>query len=115
MTGTVTYEGQPVERGVITLTPVAGRGTSEGAKILRGEFQIEGIAPGTKQVSIIGVVGSQDAKDQPISSDNKIEAMVESTRQAEMIPTNAIGNGQTIRVEKGMQAVSIELSRPTQP
>ena len=114
MTGKVTYEGEPVERGVITLTPFESSGKSDGAKILHGEFRIEGIEPGKKQVSVIGAVGNQSDASQPVVSDDKIKAMIESTRQMKMIPTNAVGNGQTFTVQAGIQEITIELSRPKQ-
>ncbi len=108
--GTVTYDGQPVQRGVITFTPTDG-GKPEGSKILAGEFVIESIQPGNKQVSVIGVIGGEAENSAPVTSDDKIRSMVEASREAEMIPTNAVGNGQTVSVEAGTQDIVIELSR----
>ncbi len=109
--GTVTYEGQPVQRGVITFTPTDG-GKPEGSKILAGEFAIESLQPGQKQVSIIGVFGGAAEKRAPVTSDDKIRSMVETARESEMIPTNAVGNGQTVSIEAGPQEIAIKLSRP---
>jgi hypothetical protein len=41
ISGSVTYDGKPVTRGVISIAPADGRGKGEGAKILNGKYAIE--------------------------------------------------------------------------
>src|SRR5262249_8906644 len=53
--GTVSYDGKPVERGVITLDPADGKGPNTGGEITEGSFDLSGEAaatPGKKVVRI---------------------------------------------------------------
>lgn len=110
--GTVTYEGQLVERGVITLTPTDGSGKPEGSKVLHGEFHIGSIEPGDKQISVIGGVGSESEQAAPATSEGKVKSMIQAGQQTELIPTNAVGNGQTVIVQEGPQEIEVILLRP---
>ncbi|MCH2184121.1 MAG: hypothetical protein MK108_19150 [Mariniblastus sp.] len=110
--GQVRYEGSPVTRGVISITPVGGRGKSEGSKVLDGAFEIPSIEPGSKQISVIGVMGEETEVDQPLSSEDKLTRAAPSKRGPVQIPTNAVGNGQTIMVNEGPQEINILLSKP---
>lgn len=60
VTGTVTYEGQPVPDGSITLRPAAGTaGPAAGAAIVNGDYEIpegDGPALGTYQATITVVM-----------------------------------------------------------
>ena len=98
---------------MITLTPTDGSGKPEGSKILAGQFEIKSIEPGQKRVSVIGVTAEPSSTDEPVASDDKIKNMVEASRSAEMIPTNAKGNGQTVSIAEGQQEIIVELSHPS--
>ncbi len=110
--GTVRYEGKAVARGVISITPVGGKGKAEGSKILDGVFAVESIEPGEKQITVIGVVGEGSETEAPATSENKLEAIAPRTPAVPQIPTNATGNGQTITIKPGPQEIEIELSKP---
>lgn len=113
LNGTVRYEGEAVTRGVISITPVGGKGKAEGAKILGGKFELKSIAPGEKQVTVIGVVGEESEIQVPHSSENKLAAIAPRREETLQVPTNAVGNGQTILVQTGPQEIEIELSKPS--
>lgn len=51
--GTVTYDGQPVQKGTISLLPTDGRGPTAAAVITGGKYSVK-IAPGPKQIKIQG-------------------------------------------------------------
>ncbi len=53
ITGTVTYDGQLVEKGQISFLPVAGDGAPEGSPIVDGKFEFRA-TPGQKRVEIRG-------------------------------------------------------------
>jgi hypothetical protein len=56
--GEVTFNGQPVEDGTISLEPVDGNGPSTGGKIVAGKYDLSGPAatsPGKKRVRIAAV------------------------------------------------------------
>ena len=50
VTGKVTFKGEPIKEGDITVVPV-GEGTSAGGKIIDGQFSLE-VSPGKKIVRI---------------------------------------------------------------
>jgi hypothetical protein len=53
--GTVTYEGKPVERGIITFDPADGQGPNTGGEIVQGTYHLTtntGVLPGKKIVRI---------------------------------------------------------------
>jgi hypothetical protein len=56
LTGMVSWQGRPLEKGSIVFVPAAGhRGPKIGAKIVSGEYQIDaerGAAPGTYRVEV---------------------------------------------------------------
>jgi hypothetical protein len=51
VTGAVSYDGQPVEKGEIIFTPADGSGQSAASKIENGEYQCQ-VPPGTHKVRI---------------------------------------------------------------
>ena len=52
MTGSVTYEGRPLEQGFITFFSVDDRAASRGAKIVNGEFTVTDLPPGTRRALV---------------------------------------------------------------
>jgi len=53
VSGTVTYDGEPVERGQISFVPLDGSGAADGGPIEDGEFSFPS-KPGRKRVEIRG-------------------------------------------------------------
>lgn len=51
--GTVSYDGQPIEQGLITLVPTDGKGRADGGEIRDGAYAIR-CTPGRKRVEITG-------------------------------------------------------------
>lgn len=52
VSGTVSFNGEPVSRGMISLEPVDGKGPSAGGNVEEGKFLIESVHPGEKIVRI---------------------------------------------------------------
>jgi hypothetical protein len=66
ITGTVNFQGRPVEDGVIRFEPVDGQSTGDGAHILHGKYRIvkaKGMHPGKYRVSIYAGDGRSGAGD----------------------------------------------------
>jgi hypothetical protein len=53
--GKVTFNGEAVNRGMISLEPIDGKGPSSGGSIESGQFKIDGVTPGEKIVHISAV------------------------------------------------------------
>jgi len=59
--GTVLYDGQPLDNGVIYFEPQDGQGSMDGATITNGAYVIpkdKGLMPGRYKVTIVGGDGS---------------------------------------------------------
>ena len=61
--GTVTFNGEPVSRGMINLEPVDGKGQVTGTAVEAGKYRIDGVLPGEKIVRISAVYVVRIAKD----------------------------------------------------
>lgn len=65
VSGRITFNGEPVSRGAITLLPRDGKGQSVGAPVDGGSYEIRGVLPGEKTVQIIAIysLGQKPAED----------------------------------------------------
>lgn len=55
VSGRITFNGEPVSRGAITLVPRDGKGQSVGAPVEGGSYEIREVLPGEKTVQIIAI------------------------------------------------------------
>lgn len=55
VSGKVTFNGEPVSRGAITLIPTDGQGQSVGSQVEGGSYLVRGVLPGEKTVQIIAI------------------------------------------------------------
>lgn len=115
--GKITFEGEPVANGAITLLPVDGKGAAVGSTIVNGSYLVQNIAPGKKIAQIVGV------KEVPfVASTAELEAMSKQPRPkganedlvypADTIPEDAAGNNQELQIEPGVNIHDFSLSRP---
>ena len=61
--GTVTFNGEPISRGMINLEPVDGAGQVVGSAIEGGKYRIDKVLPGEKIVRISAVYVVRIAKE----------------------------------------------------
>ena len=120
MTGSVSYEGQPVESGSITFLPADGQGPSAGAAITGGQYRVDEITPGEKTVQIVGLKEIAFARSSAEMAQQAEEAARRGTaaapvEQASEIPADAEGNNATVEVKPGKQTLDFQLKRPAQP
>ena len=117
VSGEVTYDGRPVEKGWITFLPADGKGPPAGGPIARGKYKVENVLPGAKVVKVEAVKSVPFAR-----SSAEMEQMAAANRNrgdgsglidpADAIPPDAVGNNCTIEVGKGSQMRNFELTRP---
>jgi len=70
VSGTISYDGKPVEKGAITFVPIDGKATTEGGNIVGGKYTAAKVPVGNAKVYINGtkVIGKKKAyntKDSP--------------------------------------------------
>ena len=135
--GTVTYEGKPLESGVISFTPAAdikGGGTA-GGEIVGGKFSVPDVTPGKNTVTIrnaparnkSGPMKYQDVKGKydPVAIEKMRQSGNLSAEEAEkqmrgkmgLAPMefneNAVGNNQVIDIKLNQDPLDIKLLKPT--
>lgn len=96
VSGTVTYNGQPVEKGSISFQPADGKGNSAGGDITAGKFSVKNVAPGKNKV----LVASQSSRPGSTSMDDSLK----KTKPAppdDIVPPDAVGNNQVVDVASG--------------
>ncbi|HZN36427.1 MAG TPA: hypothetical protein VFB80_21505 [Pirellulaceae bacterium] len=112
LTGSVTYEGTPLAKGSITLTPSDGKGPIAGGEITAGRYSISGLVPGKKQVQI----AAAEESGPPLSSADLANAAKSGKPAApppkEIVPPNAVGNGAIIEVQAGTHTHDFALKKP---
>ncbi len=111
VSGTVTYNGEPVANGSIQFLPEDGKGPSAGGMITGGKYRIaEKLTPGKKTVRIEGF----KVLDVPTSSAEMQRRAEEgvAVEQAAQIPENAVGNNATVEVKAGEQTLDFKLTSP---
>jgi hypothetical protein len=62
VSGTVTYDGKPLEQGSIRFSPVSGTGPSGGGAIKDGKYSAKNLTPGMSKVSISGTKVTETKK-----------------------------------------------------
>src|SRR5262245_4938656 len=55
VSGSVTFNGKPLAKGLVTFSPAGGKGGTAGGEIVGGKFEVKEIVPAQYQVSIAAV------------------------------------------------------------
>jgi hypothetical protein len=79
VSGTVTFNGNPLSRGSITLVPVDGKGQSAGGDVTSGRYVIKSVSPGEKAVQISA---------QYVSGKTKLEGGLELDVVSDLLPAS---------------------------
>jgi hypothetical protein len=105
VSGSVTYNGQPVPKGYVAFYPMDGKGPTVGGQISNGKYAVKGVTPGKNRVE----VSSQSDVKAPDSMDEGIKHPVVDK---DAIPAGAEGNNQVVDVTAG-QTLDLALKPPT--
>ncbi len=120
VTGTVTYEGVPIEKGYVSFYPIVEKdgsstGSSAGAPITQGHYQISNLAPGRKRV-LVTAQGKAPENAQPQgrrSANAERRAKQRPTTAPEKpIPDRATGNNRIVEIKAGEQTLDLALTKP---
>lgn len=119
VSGSVTYNGEAVEKGSISFMPEGGAGQGFGAKIIDGKYKVDKAVPGNKVVTIRGVrkidfgksTGDSMKRAQEAQAAGK-EYVPGNGESADYIPETAEGNNKTVEVTSGAQTIDFEVKGP---
>jgi hypothetical protein len=114
VTGSVTFNGKPIEKGLITFSPTGSKGGTAGGDVAAGKFRVEGIVPAAYQVSVAAVpelkiVGPNDPEAKRTLSDAEIRAMIDP------LPADTTGKEQAVEVKGGRQVLDFKLESKSRP
>ena len=117
VSGEVTYEGQPVGTGSVTLTPADGKGPIVGGEIRDGKYTVTKVPPGPKIVKIEAYkkvnFASSSAEMMQRAAENKKKGDDSGlVDPADVIPAHAEGNNQQVEVTAGTTRRDFHLSKP---
>jgi len=115
ISGQVTFEGKPVEKGQIIFLPADGQGPISGAPILKGKYALNNLSPGSKKVQI----SSSRAIGPPVKNleemakkKGKDEEPAEIEQDPNAIPANAVGNNATVEIKGSQSNLDFDLRIP---
>lgn len=112
VSGSVTYEGQPVASGEITFSPADGKGPTASGPISGGSYSVADMTPGPKVVlisSVAEVPRVMSTEDFAKAAQSGVKA---APPAANLVPPDAVGNGQTIEIKAGSQKQPFALKKP---
>jgi hypothetical protein len=114
VSGSVTFNGKPLEKGLVTFSPAAAKGGTAGGEIVAGRFDVQEIVPAQYQVSVAAVpelkiVMPGDPETKRTLTDAEIRARIDP------LPPDTTGKEQTIDVKRGWQALDFKLESKNKP
>jgi hypothetical protein len=114
VSGSVTFNGKPLEKGLITFSPRGATGGTAGGDVVAGKFRVEGLVPTSYQVSIAAVpelkiVMPGDPETKRTLTDAEIRARIDP------LPPDTTGKEQSIDVKGGMQVLDFKLESKSRP
>jgi hypothetical protein len=122
VSGTVTYNGEPVEQGAITFRPADGQGQSFGAQIVDGAYTTAAGSPGSRTAVVMGVkkIDFGMSSDEAMRKADEAQAAGKPwgghlSEPADYIAEDAEGNSQTVEITPGHQTLNIEVKGPPKP
>ena len=123
VTGTVTYDGKPVENGLVTFA-LAEAGLKGGSNaqgpVVSGKFSVPGVSPGSNSVTVTGG-GSAPQQEGGIATYESRPKMPDMNKggagkaamkmnaSRETIPGDAPGNSINVEVKEGMDPLDMKI------
>lgn len=117
VSGKVTYNGQPVEKGAIAFRP-SGSGQSFGANIKDGTYEASQARPGSWTAVIIGVreidhsLSSGDAVKKAAERKTPDHLAGHVSQAADYIAADAEGNSKQVEITAGSQTLDFDINGP---
>jgi hypothetical protein len=111
VSGTVTYNGEPVEDGSVTFTSADGSGPGFGAQVVNGQYKADKVRLGKHVASVRGLT-----KAPVLTKEESVKAHERRDNRyglpIDYIPEDATGNRETFEIERGKQTLDFALKGP---
>jgi hypothetical protein len=112
VTGNVTVNGKPLEKGQITFSPGGNEGGTAGGEIANGKYEVPDLAPAQYHVSVqatpdVKIVMPGDPETKRTLTDEELRARIDP------LPKDTTGKEQTIDVKRGKQTLDFKLESKT--
>ena len=122
VTGSVTYNGEPVEKGTISFRPMDGTGQTFGARITDGKYTaVERATSGTKTVVITGTkkinhyMSSEESYKKAEEARKAGKQWVDGMEPADYIAEDAEGNSKQVEILPGDQTIDFSITGAPRP
>ncbi len=109
VSGDVTFNGKPLEKGLITFSPTGNKGGTAGGDIVAGKFEVKNLVPAPYQVAVeavpaeIKIVQPGSPESKRTLTDAEIRAMIDP------LPADTTGKQQSMEVKGGKQTLDFKL------
>lgn len=107
VSGTVTFNGQPVERGYINFYPADGKGAPVGGEIKGGKYTVRNVSPGKNRVDVTSTPLS--AGNAPSTMDEGIKAAKDAKRAPDEVGPKDEGNGKEHEIGTGSTELNLTI------
>ena len=114
LSGSVTYNGEPVENGTITFASADGSGPGFGVQIVNGNYSTDKVRLGSHRAYVRGLT-----KAETLTREEYMEIREKAGKRAglpvDYIAEDAKGNNQTFDIKGGAQTIDFEITGPPRP
>jgi hypothetical protein len=111
LSGTVTYNGQPVDMGSVTFDSADGHGPGFGAQVVNGKYQAVKVRRGQHVAHVRGLT-----KAPVLTHEESIKLREQRDNRyglpVDYIPEKADGNGRSVEIEGGSQSLDFAVKGP---
>lgn len=122
VSGSVTYNGEPVKKGTISFRPTDGTGQSFGARIKDGKYEAaDKVTPGTKMVVVFGTkeidhyMSSEEAYKKAEEAKQAGKQWADGMEPADYIAEDAEGNSKQVEIMPGDQTIDFSITGVPRP
>ena len=115
VTGTVSLDGKPVQKGFVSFQPEDGTGEAAGGQIANGEYKVA-MLPGKKKVKVTVHQSIDefegDAKEERKRRTKEMQKVIKTQTQPRGAPPELIGNNEVHEISEDTTTLNIKLESP---
>jgi hypothetical protein len=103
VSGTVTFNGKPVDKGYVNFHPTDNKGRSVGGEVRDGKFTVKNVAPGKCRVEVIETPTTEAPDNMGDSIKNAKEKKGANEPSRNLVAANSEGNNQVHEIASGTE------------